>query len=184
MAVSEINIGLDSQCFTYLFYNVLENCEEPEVSEKKKEKQKDEEIALVRIFLYSKSNLWLSPTVIDEYKKISDNTKLDIHNSRSSVHLCELIPKPSESEVDQLKDCLLKKHNEENDCKIISEYKLYGVDTVLSYDSDLLKRIGSLDQLSPLKIMSPSEFWKSLKIKKGSNPSKTPTKDNPLNNQT
>ncbi len=180
MTVSEINIGLDSQCYTYLI-SALNDVVEP----KDDDPTKEQKISLVRLFLYPESiTFCLSPTVINEYEEIRDSTRLDIHNSWASVHFCKFNPEPLIDHVNVLKDCLLEKHNKENDCKIISEYKLYGVNTVLSYDSDLLKKLSGLQEISSLKILSPLDFWSSLNVAEDSNPSHTPTGDNPLSNQT
>ncbi len=167
------HIGLDSQCYTYLI-SALENLSEPTdtVSEEKK--------SLVRIFFYCSPSFWLSPKVINEYDKITDATKRQMHQSWHAGHFLDFNPVPDSDEVDILVNDLKKLHPRENDCIIAAEYQLYGISTILSYDGDLIK---NLKNHSHLNIIRPSEYWNNANIPRGAIPITVPHKTNPLNTQ-
>ncbi len=169
---NKANIGLDSQCYTYLI-SALENLYEPTdiISEEKK--------CLVRIFFYCSLPFWLSPKVVDEYNKITDATKLQMHQSWHGVHFLNFNPLPNPNKVEELTKDFKTHHPKDNDCTIIAEYKLYGINTVLSYDADLIKNL----QNSGLSIIRPSEYWTSTNIPKGARPQVVPHGTNPLSNQ-
>lgn len=163
------NIGLDSQCYTYLI-SALENLYEPRdtLSEEKK--------SLVRIFFYCSPTFWLSPKVIDEYKQITDPIRLQMHQNWDEGHFLNFNPLPNSNQVEKLAKDFERDHPSYNDCTIIAEYKLYDINTVLSYDADLIKNLQNIG----LSIIRPSEYWKSANIPKGSRPKVVPHATNPL----
>jgi len=166
------NLGLDSQCYTYLI-SALENLHEPT------DKLSEEKKSLVRIFFYCSPPFWLSPKVVDEYKQITDETKLQMHQNWHGVHFLNFNPLPDSKKVEELAQDFKKYHPRDNDCTIIAEYKLYGINTVLSYDADMIRNL----QNTGLKIIRPSEYWKDTNIPNGDRPKVIPHHTNPLSNE-
>jgi hypothetical protein len=171
-SIEKTNLGLDSQCFTYLI-SAFENVVEPTdtLSEEKK--------SLVWIYFYCSPSFWLSPKVKDEYDKIKDVTKHHMHLSWHGVHFHNFNPLPNPNKVEELAKDFKKYHSGDNDCTIIAEYKLYGINTVLSYDAGLINNL----QNRGVSIIRPSEYWMSTKIPKGAKPKLIPDGTNPLSNQ-
>jgi predicted nucleic acid-binding protein len=169
------SIALDSNCFTYLIDDL---CEKPPTQDK----LGPEKTALVKLFFYRPNDIefYLSPTVINEYKKIKNYNKLENHHSWCNIHFLEMasflndngsIIQAIESEVEMkakelhTKTFPNKKNNQHlNDCKIVVECDKYNIDTLLSYDTDdMLKKI---NDNSEVNIQKPSKFLSNFDLKK------------------
>lgn len=180
------SIALDSNCFTYLIDGLHEK--PPTQDELGSEKA-----ALVKLFFYRPNDIefYLSPTVINEYKKIKNYNELENHHSWCNIHFLEffewqndnggiiqIIEREVESKAKELhtKTFSNKKNNHHlNDCKIVVECDKYNIDNLLSYDTDMLK----INDNSEVNIQTPSKFLSNFDLKK-SNLKYTPREDNPL----
>jgi hypothetical protein len=167
-----MNIAIDSQAYTYLI-SALNGLTEPV------DALADQKIALVRTFFHS-STFLVPETVRAEYLRIADPQKLEFHQSWSS-QFEDMHTGSAQNLVMQRAQDLFASHRKLADCQIVSECESYGVTVLLSYDRDLRKR---LNDLTSVKITTPSDYWNSLGIARGARPITIPAPSNPLGNQT
>ena len=69
-----------------------------------------------------------------------------------------------------------------NDCLILAEAKDLGLDVLLSYDSDILKRLASVEK--EVVLIRPSDYWNSLGVPRGADLQTVPHNTNPLSQKT
>lgn len=169
----EINIGLDSQCLTYLIV-VVDNAVAPT------DAIAEERTALLRTWLYSGPTLWLAGPVTAEYQAIRDRARRELHESWGSVHFPPIKVQDPARVAARTAD-FLRLHPGENDCRILAEAEDCGLSAVLTFDTRFQNRLSSASRVSLVK---PSEYWRSLKIPKGALPVIRPNEDNPLGRET
>ena len=163
-------IAVDSQTLTYFI-----QCSEPgydPLNDTQRELA-EERKSIYHIFLRS-NDLYVLPTVREEYMKISNMDFKNLHESTSTVNFTE-IEITDNSKKENIKNKLIKKHKKENDCYAVAEAEIEGMDYFLTFDKDLKK---NLKGETTLKIVFPSEYWtylKSLNI----DTKKTPHESNP-----
>jgi hypothetical protein len=169
----ERNIGLDSQCLTYLIV-VASNAVAPT------DALAEERTALLRTWLYADPTFWLAGPVSAEYQAIRDQLKRELHVSWSSVHLLSIKIQDPARVTARTAD-FLRLHPEENDCRILAEAEDCGLSAVLTFDTRFQNRLRSASRVILAK---PSEYWQSLKIPKGAQLVTRPREDNPLGRET
>jgi hypothetical protein len=167
--IQELNIGLDSQCLTYLIV-VVNNTAAPT------DALAEERTALLRTWLYAGPSFWLAGPVTAEYQAIRDRAQRELHVSWCSVHFSS-IKVQDPARVDARTADFLRLHPAENDCRILAEAEDCGLSAVLTFDTKFRNRLSSASHVSLVK---PSEYWRSLKIPKGAQPVSLPREDNPL----
>lgn len=173
-------IALDSNLLTYLL-RAMSPSYNPETD---KGKYVPELIAIFRCYIYVAQTFYITPTVVEEYLKISDSKEengvkfKDLHQRLHKLMLMDLSPAPCPKKVDCRKDYYLKYHKTVNDCKILAEAEIGRMDILLTNDDEFYNRLHR--HTKSLKLMKPTEFWESLKIAKGSRPILEPRHENPL----
>ncbi len=167
-------VGLDSQCLSY-FLDSIEQVSEPVdalASEKK---------ALVWIWFYmSRGTYFVSETVMAEVARIRAIPRREFHES-FVLTLFHDYPVQNRTMVCLRSEELMTTHPRQNDCRILAEAEDLHLQFLLTYDEDFLKRLGGLT--SPVKLLKPSSYWKSLQIKRGTEPRTSPHATNPLSRQ-
>jgi hypothetical protein len=174
-------VSFDSQVFTYLLrasedgYHPDHDPLGPDVAR--------ECVAALRVFLYATEygNLVLLPTVVEEYQQIADAQLRRLHEIRRAVYFVSRPVDPQK--VKALAGYYFGFHGrtdrERMDCRIVAEAELTRVDTLLTFDSDLIKDLkGRTDFVS---LVSPSEFWTQINVSPGTPPKLMPSPGHPLN---
>lgn len=167
-------VGLDSQCFTYLI-DAIQGIGPPTSP------PEEEKISLLRIYLFSNSTLFITPTVKTEYLSIRNQEHRESHESFLNV-LFDEWPIDDTCAVKLRARNLEKDHNQKNDCMIFAEAENIGMRTLLSYDKEFLRRLRG--KSPSLQLVKPSEYWAQLAIPRGMRPNKIPDRRNPLSAQT
>jgi predicted nucleic acid-binding protein len=139
----------------------------------------DQRIALFRTFLYRSGCLFLTPTVVKEFKRIPDASRAAFHDSWT-VLFCETQPIDC-ARISARGDELLASHRDSDDCRILAEAEDAGLSKILLFDDEF---IGRLAGKSAVGLVRPVEFWRSLNIPRGAKPRLAPRDDNPLSAQT
>ena len=170
------DVSIDSNALTYLVKALTPGYD----STKDSDPLAEECRSMLRIFLYGadQCNMIFTPTVKDEYEKIRDHLKKERHDRFCLIHLHDYTHEIDQSKMKDRKQELFKHHPKEKDCQIVAETELAGLDILLTCDVDLRKRLGS--EVRNSVITSPTEFWKSLKIPRGTKPHQSPAQSNPL----
>lgn len=166
-------IGIDSQCVSYLI-DAIHNVELPT------DDLAAEKIALFRTYLYTSEMFYVTQTVSDECAAISDKKKRDQHIDYLQKFFRESRATIQGIDPNRL-DKLKKKHAGEKDIFILLEAEKAGFTVLLTYDFNF---INHLKDETSLSLMCPSEYWKKLKIIKGSRPVFAPHGSNPLSQHT
>lgn len=158
------SIALDSNCYTYLIESI--DLQKPDNSDKIGK----EKIALVKLFFYRPNNIvfYLGSVVKKEYERIKDRKKLDNHRSWNLTLFDDMYPEINEDEVNCRAEELYKltcsnsdktRKNIINDCKIVAESELWGIETLISCNVQDMDR---LKKESLVKIMTPLEYCKTV----------------------
>ena len=165
-----VRIGADSQCFSYII-NAMEGISEP-VDELAPEK-----IALFRTYLYLPDTLYATPTVKKECAAIRDEAKKALHDSFFSS-LFDEVRLANSDKIENLVGSYSSCHKKENDCRILTEAEVGGLDVLLTYDFRFLSSF--LERSARVRLLRPSEFWCELSIPRGARPNKIPHPANPI----
>lgn len=163
-------IAVDSQTLTYFI-----QCAEPGYAPHNDSQKElaEERKSIYHIFLRS-DDLYILPTVKEEYMKISNMDLKNLHESTSVVNFTD-IEISDTLKKENIKNKLMEKHKKENDCYAVAEAEIGGMDYFLTFDKDLKK---NLKGETTLKIMFPSEYWTYLK-NLNIDPKKVPYESNP-----
>lgn len=166
------HVGLDSQCYTYLI-DAMAGLDEPT------DTLAEQRIALFRTFLYSDNGLFILPTVLTEYKRIRNRSRIAFHEEWTTLfgETQPIDPMRVEARSAQF----LSIHDDPDDCRILAEAEDARLGTLLSFDS---KFIAHLTGASPIRLLRPLEYWQSLNIPRGAKPCTLPRSDNPMASQT
>lgn len=134
--------------------------------------------AILRSFFYATQTFLIVPTVHKEYLKITDAGLKEAHQRLHDIHLLDLNPNPDPRQVNERKDYYLKLHNGKNDCTIIAEAEIGGLEFLLTTDDKFYNRIHG--RTKTIKLMKATGFWESLHIPRNSRPKIEPLPGNPL----
>ena len=167
------HVALDSQCLSYLLDGIAGISEPTDsLAEEKK--------ALLRSWFYKPGTFILTETVISEVGRIRNLDRREFHESFVRTlfldypvrDLAAVQARAAEFEVH---------HPKPSDCRILAEAEELGLDLVLTYDHDFLKRLSTASGTT--KLRKPSAYWTTLGIPKGVKPVTVPHHTNPLSGQ-
>jgi predicted nucleic acid-binding protein len=170
MIMSKQKVGLDSQCLSYLI-DAAAGVAEPTDS------LAEERKALLRLWFYISERFYISETVVSECARIRQVDRREIHGSFGSDTYWGM-PVRDPATIAVRTKVLLQNHTKQNDCLVLAEAEDLGLDTLLTYDVDFRKRLGSKSQV--VTLITPSDFWISQNVPKGSPPKVVPHNTNPL----
>lgn len=169
-------IAIDSNALTYLIEAIAPDYD-PSTD---KSDVALERIAMIRSYLYCDCFFQVLPTVAYEYSRISKEEWRLTHERVSNVLLLDDFSELDEDEEAirlRAKDLFIH-HPKEKDCQIAAEAEAAGVAVLLTYDKDLIGRLGPI--VKGLSIMRPTDFLAKLGIGSGAKPIRLPSSSNPL----
>ena len=166
-------IGLDSQCLSYLLDGIA-GITEP------RDALAEEKKALLRIWFYQHGTFILGETVISEVAKIRNLDRREFHQSFVRTLFLDY-PVRDLAMVEARAAHFQRDHPQHDDCRILAEAEELKLDFLLTYDHDFWKRLSIT--CSTTKLMKPSTYWRSLGISKGASPVTVPHPTNPLSQQ-
>lgn len=166
------NVGLDSQCYTYLI-------DAMSITTTPTDSLAEQKIALFRTFLYGTGVFHLVPTVRKEFEKIRQEDRRSHHDDWTSL-LAETTV-INQIGVDARVKELMQFHASEGDATILAEAEDADLAVLLTFDSKFISRLSLHTQVSLLR---PTEFWESLQVPKGANPITRPHPTNEIAAQT
>lgn len=175
MGTDTLMVALDSNAMTY-WLSAMASVTEPPTNP-----LSDEKIALARIrfWMPSESCFHITPTVEVEYERIKDSEKLANHRSWASTLISEVRPLPNPDDVNVRTKELLRQHKGERDCRILAECELTEIETLLTCDTDMAKKLKSAGRVN---VCLPSEYWTSMRIAPDAPPTTFPAPGNSLAN--
>jgi predicted nucleic acid-binding protein len=178
---SNQHVGLDSNCLTFLL-DCIANINEPIGQSKEKQLVADEQIALLRSWLYKPGAFAfiLTETVISEVARIRDVERHEFHKSFIRPLFLDY-PVRNLAAVQARTEQFAAHHNGLSDCRVLAEAEELGLNVVLTYDHKFRKHLSTISATT--KLMTPSSYWTSLGIPKGATPVTAPHHTNPLSEQ-
>jgi hypothetical protein len=146
----------------------------------------EEQKALFRGYMYSVPCYHIAPTAFAECKRIRDDTKQAWHDAFLRANVAPITIDDAtltEARTIEYNGCHTGSNNIA-DCRIVAEAEVNmgGMDYLLSYDADLLRDLR--DRTHSITLLTPSDYWASLKIPRGAAPRRVPDSSNPLASQT
>ncbi len=175
MSKSDIHVGIDSQCLSYLL-DAIAGISEPT------DPLADERKALIRIWFYTPETYFVSSTVIEECEKIRNEERRAFHRSFIDTLFSDP-PIRDLKYVEERSTELLRLHpGKTSDCRVLAESEEIGVNVLLSYDQQFLRRLDKSS--SSLELTMPSSYWAGLCLPHGVRPCTVPDQSNPLNTET
>lgn len=177
--MQNILTALDSQSVTYLM-EALSGAYHPNGDHDKQ--LREQRIALARLFMYWRGELRRGPTVDAEIGKIQDPEKQRIHEN-----VCVRVSplghlNMNEVEIrDRAKELGRVHPNKVNDCMIVAEAEGGQINWLVSYDTELRRRLGLQTRI---EILQPVECWERAKIPRGSKLVLVPFPDTSFAHQT
>ncbi len=169
----EQKVGLDSQCLSYLI-DAASAATEPSDS------LADERKALLRVWFYMPGRFYISETVASECEHIRNIDRRELHESFSRNSYWGM-PVRNPIAVSVRAKQLMQIYPKQNDCRVLAEAEDLSLDTLLTYDHDFRKQLGSTSQT--ITIATPNIYWSSLGIPRGARPQRIPHPTNPLSQQ-
>ena len=155
--MTEQRIGLDSNCLSYLI-DAITNVIEPS------DVQRDQRIAIVRVWFYVTGTYYVTDTVVTECAKIRDTNRQKLHSDFITALLFEE-PASNSLVIQARTQNLFLSHPKWNDCRVLAEGEDIDLDTLLTCDYDFGTRLAGQSQIT--KLVTPSEFWIRLNIPRG-----------------
>lgn len=168
-------IAVDSNCLTYLV-SVINDVIQPS------DRLATEKIALFRILIYSPP-VYFTNTVKDEYDKIPDEKRKEMHDNTVVLEYHQIIF--GLSKIITIATEYNKYHKgrkQLRDCKILAEAELMKADMLLTYDDDFYNHLRC--RSTHVKLLKPSDCWDKLSIPHGAKPILRPKSTNPMSNET
>lgn len=167
-------IGIDSDCLSYLI-DTIEDVSEP-IGDTANEKK-----SLFRIYLYSESIFFVTPTVEMQYNRIKDVDRRKLHESFSEVVFSDA-DIHDHDEVKRLVGCYSKYHKDAEDCRILAEAVTINLGVLLTNGKQFRSHLSN--RVTSLRLERPSAYWQSLNIPRGDQPQREPHSTNPLSGET
>jgi predicted nucleic acid-binding protein len=166
-------VGLDSQCLSYLLDSIdgIEEPTDPLAGERK---------ALLRSWFYTPGTFILTQTVFSEVSKIKNIDRREFHKRFTSRQF-PIFPVRDLTNVQTRAAQFEGNHPKYNDCLILAEAEELGLDFLITYDDDFLKRLYNTS--STTRLIKPSEYWTYLDIRKGAKTVNAPNDTNPFSKQ-
>jgi hypothetical protein len=69
-------------------------------------------------------------------------------------------------------------HPDPRDCRVVAEAECAKVEALLTLNADLVHGLSGRSEV--ISVVSPSEYWRSARVPRGSRPRTTPADENPL----
>ena len=155
-------IGLDSNVISYLI-TAMALGYDPSLD--RHDRLTVERVAAMRVFLYL-GDLFITPTASREIEAIGKPELRALHEQVRAGLLNELAVVESAA-IRRRVMSLRGTHNKEADCRILSEAEFGGLSHLLTLDTRFQSR---LDPVSPVALLSPSEFWRGASPTIGAQP--------------
>lgn len=171
--MTEQRVGLDSQCLSYLI-DAASGVTEPT------DPLAEERKALLRAWFYGPGRFFVSETVLSECARIRGTERRQLHESFGAITYWGL-PIRDAGAVAKREAEFARLHPKASDCRILAEAEDLVLDTLLTYDEQLMKRLSSAS--STVALATPSDFWLHLAIPRGAKPHSIPHATNPLSGQ-
>jgi len=169
---TDYQIGLDSQCLSYLI-DGLEALTPPAGE------LETIRVSLARLYFYTPGTLWVTPTVKAECARIRNEMRRALHTSWMGVIFGVRQPLDLRR-IEERAGQLRAHHMGEADCRIVAEAESAELRVLVSNDVDLRKHLKSSTTLA---LLGPEELWNELGIPRGAQPTKLPHSTNPLSSQ-
>lgn len=171
-------VALDSNALTYL----LDSVGTGYLPQSDSDPIAPERLAMLRLFCYSSSAFWVSPTVRVEYLRISDPSRRETHDRWARYQLEDVPPPVLRHAIEQRASELKQQHHHDDldDCRIVAEAEAAWAHTLLTSDGDLIKDLGTA---TGVVIARPTEFLAALALPSGAVPLNLPATGNPLRTQ-
>ncbi|HSB82387.1 MAG TPA: type II toxin-antitoxin system VapC family toxin [Candidatus Methylomirabilis sp.] len=135
-----------------------------------------ERVAAYRIFLHS-ACVAVTATVNEEIERTANPKERAELVGWKDLLPVEVLNAPADA-IAQRARWFQRYHHELQDCQIVAEAEIGGLEVLLTFDRTLRRR---LDGRSPtLRLRSPSEHWRELQIPRGQPPRWSPTPTNPI----
>ncbi len=163
-------IGLDSQCLSYLIDAMASICRPSRLIA-------EQQLALIRCFFYLPNTLWVTQTVTTECARIRDIELSDLHKSFINILFGEL-PLHDPSVTKNRATELGLHHSGKADCLVLAEAEDVGHQVLLTFDSSFINRLSL--HAKNVKLVKPNDYWSSLGMPHGIKPDKVPHPTNPL----
>src|SRR3989344_2530984 len=158
--MQKYNVGLDSQCLSYLL-DAIKDVEEPT------NPQSDEKKALLRTWFYQPGTFIVPETVVLECANIRNMDRREFHDGFIRTLFLNYPVRDTVS-VEARANHLMSLHSKVNDCRILAEAEDLGLHALLTYDRDFLRRLGRASEI--VSVMAPSGYWSGLRILRGARP--------------
>jgi len=166
-------VGLDSQCLSYLI-DAASAVSEPT------DPLADQRKALLRAWFYGPGRFFVSETVLSECARIRGTDRRQLHESFGAITYWGL-PVRDAGAVARREAEFARLHPKASDCRILAEAEDLVLDTLLTYDAQLVKRLSSVSPT--VTLATPMSFWLGLGIPRGTSPHSIPHATNPLSGQ-
>lgn len=166
-------VGLDSQCLSYLI-DAANSVSEPTGP------LADERKALLRVWFYGPGRFYVSETVLSECVRIRGIERRQLHESFGAITYWGLPVRDAGTVSKRVAELLLL-HPKVSDCRILAEAEDLALDTLLTYDKQMIKRLCAVSSRAALT--TPSNYWLNLGILQGAIPHSVPHATNPLSGQ-
>jgi len=171
--MTDQRVGLDSQCLSYVI-DAANGVIEPTDS------LADERKALLRAWFYGPGRFFVSETVLSECTRIRDTERRALHESFGEITYWGLPVRDAGAVAKRAAEFALL-HPKTSDCRILAEAEDLLLDTLLTFDEQLMKRLSPAS--STVVLATPSSFWLGLGIPRGARPRSIPHLTNPLSGQ-
>lgn len=169
-------VGLDSQCLSFLIDIIY-------ATSRPREEIAEQQLALLRIYLYGGITLEVTASVNSECMKIRNNEYADSHSSFMRT-LFGVSPIKNPSAISYRADFFQEFHvgkKSRNDCEILAEAEDAGFDVLLTFDTNFYTRLS--EKVTGIRLMQPTAYWLELAIPRGANLRTVPHYSNPLAQQ-
>lgn len=170
-------IGIDSQLLTYLLDAMIPSYD-PLTDKGRLFPVRQ---AMLRIYFYTGHSFYILPTVQDEYLTISDPARRKAHERVHEIMLLDITMALDPDAIRERKEHFSTFHygeKDQNDCQILAEAEIAGLSTFLTIDGDFYNHLHT--KTESVNLLYPGEFWESLNIPKGMQPTIIPDSTNPL----
>jgi hypothetical protein len=130
-----------------------------------------------RLFMYGDCRLWVPPVVRSETDDIPPGQLWDAQNRMTWYQLLDHDSGVAEAIIQRRVNELLQHHTGANDCRVVAETETMQLGYLVTRDDRMHRRLQAHTQV---RIVRPTELWKSLDIRCALAHAMVPAPDNPL----
>jgi hypothetical protein len=134
-----------------------------------------ESVSAVRIYFYITHPL-ITPTVVAEVEQANELVLSKWKNDHF-----EEIAAPDDFYrgcVKGMAERYIDYHPDPRDCRVVAEAECAKVEALLTLNADLVRGLSGRSEV--ISVVSPSEYWRSAHVPRGSRPQTTPADENPV----